>query len=134
VNQPAWLDQIRTPDGYASVAGVEITLLDSIRYFHKAAGISGVAQIVKDIAYRANGRNLAEIAAFYENSAVRRLGYLLDITGHERISKSLQKFARQAKSSKPLDPSIKPIVGVSAPVELNAKWKLTVAEPIEVDS
>ena len=134
VNQSAWLAQIRTPDGYARVAGVEMTLLDCIRYFHKAAGIASVAQVVKDIAAKANGRKLAEIAAFYENSAVRRLGYLLDMTGHERISKSLEKFARQAKSSKPLDPSIKPILGASAPVEPNSKWKLTIAEPVEVDS
>jgi hypothetical protein len=56
------------------------------------------------------------------------------MTGYERISKSLEKFARQAKSSKPLDPSIKPIPGASAPVEPNSKWKLTVAEPVEVDS
>ncbi len=134
VNQPAWLDQIRTPDGYAKVAGVEMTLLDSVRYFHKAAGIASVAQVVKDIAAKADTRKLAEVAAFYENSAVRRLGYLLDITGHERISKPLEKFARQAKSSKPLDPSIKPILGASAPVEINSKWRLTIAEPVEVDS
>ena len=134
VNKPEWLDQIRTPDGYARVAGVEMTLLDCIRYFHKVGGIASVAQIVKDIAAKADGRKLAELAVFYENSAVRRLGYLLDITGHERISRPLQKFARQAKSSKPLDPSVKPIAGVSAPFELNSIWKLTVAEPIEVDS
>jgi predicted transcriptional regulator of viral defense system len=134
VNKPEWLDQISTPEGYARVSGVELTLLDCVRYFHKAAGIATVAQIVKDIGAKANVRKLAELAAFYENSTVRRLGYLLDITGHERISKPLEKFARQAKSPKALDPSIKRIPGASAPVELNSKWRLAIAEPVEVDS
>jgi hypothetical protein len=89
--------------------------------------------VVKDIAAKVDARKLAQVAAFYENSAVRRLGYLLDVTGHERSSKHLEKFARQAKSSKPLDPSIKPILGASAPVEINSKWRLTIAEPVEVD-
>lgn len=31
------------------VAGVELTLPDCVRYYYKAAGINGVAQIVKDI-------------------------------------------------------------------------------------
>src|SRR3989304_2308443 len=37
-------------------------------------------------------------AAAYENSAVRRLGYLLDHCGHARQAKALEPFARKAKS------------------------------------
>src|SRR5271170_4790388 len=42
VNQPNQLDQIKSEAGFARVAGVELTLLDCARYFHKAAGINGV--------------------------------------------------------------------------------------------
>ena len=45
------------------MAGVELTLLDCVRYFHKAAGIKGVAQIAKDIGAKANPRALAKAAA-----------------------------------------------------------------------
>jgi hypothetical protein len=34
--------------GFAKVAGAELTLLDCVRYFHRASCLSGVAQIVKD--------------------------------------------------------------------------------------
>jgi hypothetical protein len=61
-NQPNLLRQIKSDAGYAKVAGVELTLLDCVRYFHKATGINGVAQIVKDIGVRAEPRVLASAA------------------------------------------------------------------------
>ena len=67
---------MKSDAGFATVAGVELTLLDCVRYFHKAAGINGVAQIVKDIGAKASPRLLQKAAGAYENSAVRRLGYL----------------------------------------------------------
>jgi predicted transcriptional regulator of viral defense system len=133
-NQPEWLDQIKTPDGFAKVAGVELTLLDCIRYFHKSSGIDGVAQVVKDIGAKAAPRKLAKLAKFYENSSVRRLGYLLDLAGHQPQSKALLQFAGKAKSFKPLDPAIKPILENSGvDEEKNMKWRLAIYEPVEVD-
>jgi predicted transcriptional regulator of viral defense system len=133
-NRPEWLDKIKTAEGFTKVAGVELTMLDCVRYFHKASGIDGVAQVVKDIGAKAVTRKLAKIAGFYENSSVRRLGYLLDLAGHSLQSKALEPFTAQAKSFKPLDPSIRPILETSAEdVEKNMKWRLTIHEPVEVD-
>ena len=108
-NTPDWLAQIKSDAGFAKVAGVELTLLDCARYFHKAAGINGVAQVVKDLGADADPRKLAKIASAYENSTVRRLGYLLEHTGHVSQAKALESFVERAKSIKPLDPSIKPM-------------------------
>jgi hypothetical protein len=47
---------------FAKVAGAELTLLDCVRYFHRASGLSGVAQIVKDIGAKPNPRRLAKAA------------------------------------------------------------------------
>lgn len=77
-NLPDWLGQMKSDAGFAKVAGVELTLLDCARYFHKAGGISGVAQIAQDLGAHVAPRKLAKAAAAYENSAVRRLGYLLN--------------------------------------------------------
>lgn len=133
-NVPDWLGQMKSEAGYAKVAGVELTLLDCARYFHKAAGINGVAQIVKDLGASANPRKLEKAAMAYENSAVRRLGYLLDRVGHARQAKVLQPFASQAKSMKPLDPSVKPHIESLADVhEKDAKWMLVINEPVEID-
>ena len=133
VNKPKLVSKMKSDAGFANVAGVELTLLDCVRYFHKAAGINGVAQIVRDIGAKANPRTLAKAAAAYENSAVRRLGYLLDQVGHSRQAHALQAFVKEAKTAVPLDPAVKPIVAALAQVhERNAKWKLLINETVEI--
>jgi predicted transcriptional regulator of viral defense system len=134
VNQPNQLDQMKSDAGFAKVAGVELTLLDCARYFHKAGGINGVAQIAKDIGAKAEPRALAKAAVGYENSSVRRLGYLLELAGHTRQANVLESFVKKAKTSVPLDPSVKPLIESLAEIhEKNARWKLVINEPVEID-
>lgn len=133
-NRPEWLARLKTDAGFAKVAGVELTLLDICRYFHRAGGINGAAQAVHDLGKKADARILATAAAAYENSAVRRLGYLLEHFGHARQANALRHFAEQAKSFKALDPSVKPIVPeLAATEERNADWKLIINVPVEID-
>lgn len=132
-NQPECLAQIKSEAGFAKVAGVELTLLDCARYLHRAAGINSVAQIVKDLGGKADPRRLAKLADVYENSSVRRLGYLLELAGQARPAKALEPFARKAKSLKPLDPAIKPLIAsIAASQEKNSKWMLIINEPVEI--
>lgn len=134
-NQPDWLQQLKSDAGFAKVAGVELTLLDSIRYFHDLGGINGVGQVVNDLGDKADSRKLAKIAVWYENSYVRRLGYLLDHFGHERQAKALLPFAKKAKSLKPLDPSVKPLsADLAMPEETNSLWMLSINVPVEIDT
>jgi predicted transcriptional regulator of viral defense system len=133
-NRPDWLVQMKSEAGFAQVAGVEVTLLDCARYFHKAAGINSVAQIAKDIGIKADSRKLAKAAIAYENAAVRRLGYMLDCAGHASQAMALEPFARKAKSMKPLDPSVKPLTESLAELhEKDTKWMLVINEPLEID-
>ena len=133
-NHPECLAQMKSDAGFAKVAGVELTLLDCARYFHRAAGINGVAQIVKDLGAKADSRKLAKLAAIYENSSVRRLGYLLELADHVRQAKALEPFANKAKSVKPLDPSVKSLIAsLASPLQKNAKWMLVINEPVEID-
>lgn len=133
-NRREWLDKIKIAASFVKVAGVEVTLLDCVCYFDKASGIDGVAQAVKDIGAEEVPRKLAKIAGFYENSAVRRLGYLLDLAGHSPQSKALEPLAARAKSFKPLDPALTPILETTAEAaEKNMKRHLTIHEPVEVD-
>lgn len=134
VNQPALLGRIKSEAGYAKVSGVELTLLDCVRYFHKASGINGVAQIVQDVGAEAQPRKLARVAAAYENSSVRRLGFLLDHAGHVRQSKVLEPFVKKAKTSVPLDPGVKPLIALQSDAgKKDTKWKLEINESVEVD-
>jgi predicted transcriptional regulator of viral defense system len=134
VNRDAWLSHLRTDAGFATVAGVELTLLDCCRYFHYGAGISGVAQAVHDLGAKASGRILSDAAASYEKSAVRRLGYLLDSYGHERQAKLLLQYSSRAKSYAPLDPSAKAFESV-VPMsqDKDPTWKVIVNVPLEID-
>jgi len=133
-NQPEWLSQMKSEAGFAKVAGVELSLLDCARYFHKVTGINGVAQITKDLGAGADPQKLKKLAEFYENSVVRRLGYLLDLTGHARQAKALVPFARKAKSVKLLDPSVKPLTdSLAVAHEKDLKWMLVINEPVEIN-
>jgi len=138
VNQAEWLAQLKSETGFAKVAGIELTLLDSVRYFHKAAGISGAAQIVHDLGAKASPSKLSKVAAAYDNSAIRRLGYLLEHFGHERQAHALLPFAKAAKSMKLLDPSVKLPAALatiqSDTHEKNLKWKLVLNEIVEIDA
>jgi predicted transcriptional regulator of viral defense system len=128
------LGSMKSEAGFAKVAGVELTLLDCARYFHKSAGISGLAQIVKDIGAQANARKLAKAATVYENASVRRLGYLLDQAGYEPQASALEPFVKAAKTSLPLDPSVKPLItSLAEEAPRVAKWKLFINVPVEVD-
>jgi len=134
-NRPEWLAQLKTEAGFAKIAGVELTLLDMCRYFHRAAGINGAAQAVHDLGNKANPHILAEAAGAFENSAIRRLGYLLERFGHVRQASALEGVARKAKSFKDLDPAAKPIVAaLSEMEEKNPKWKLVINVPVEIDA
>ena len=62
-------------------------------------------------------------------SAVRRLGYLLELAGHEPQAKSLDQFAQDAKTVKLLDPS-----SAEAPGEMSGRWKIAVNSPVKRDS
>ena len=133
INRPELLGQLKSDAGFAKVAGIELTLLDCVRYFHKAAGIQGVAQIVKDIGASARPRLLQKAAGAYENSAVRRLGYLLDFAGHARQADALLPFVKVAKTALPLDPAAKPLVqALESASERNPRWKLLINEALEM--
>ncbi len=135
VNRADALDRIKSEEGFANVASVELTLLDCARYFHNAGGINAVAQVAKDIGDKAESGKLAKIAAAYENSSVRRLGFFLDRAGHERQARALELFAKKAKTVAPLNPAAKPLVASLAEIpEKNSRWKLLINEPVEIDS
>ncbi|MGB5103333.1 MAG: type IV toxin-antitoxin system AbiEi family antitoxin [Steroidobacteraceae bacterium] len=133
VNQAGLVGQMKSDASFATVAGVELTLLDCLRYFHKAAGINGVAQIVKDIGAKAGPRLLRKAAGAYENSAVRRPGYLLDLAGHARQADALHGFVKRARTALPLDPAVRPLVkALAEAVERTPRWRLLINVAVEI--
>ena len=135
VNQPEFLDRLKTPAGYAQVAGVELTLLDCARYLHDAGGVNGLAQVAKDIGGKVDPRRLAKAALAYEGSVVRRLGYLLELAGHTKASNALVARADKAKTFVALDPAVKSLIpGLAEEAEKIARWKLLINDTVEFDT
>jgi hypothetical protein len=136
VNTAPWLDELKSEAGFAHVAGVELLLLDAVRYFHQAAGLNGAAQIVHDLGGRARPRRLGDAAEAYENSVVRRLGFLLEHFGHTRQAARLRPLAARAKSLKPLDPSVRVVPSLADSVghAEDATWRLQLNVPVEIDA
>jgi predicted transcriptional regulator of viral defense system len=122
-NRDEWLHELKTETGTAKAAGIELTLLDCARWFHKAGGVSRVQQIARELGSKALPRRLTSLARAYENSAVMRLGYLLELAGHEEQAKALEQFAQAAKL-KLLDPTSK-----EEPTEMSGRWKIAVNNP-----
>lgn len=134
-NEASLIGTIKTPAGFAVVAGVELTLLDCVRYMHRAGGLGSVAQIAKDLGAHADPRRLARAATHYEGAAVRRLGYLLEQAGHAKQVRALRVYADSAKHFAPLDPGVRPIVAALADVpKRDSAWKLLINEVVEVDA
>lgn len=123
-NRSEWLEELKTDTGTAKAAGIELTLLDCARWFHKAGGISHVAQVARDLGAKAKVPKLTTLARAYENAAVMRLGYLLELAGHERQAAALDQFAQEAKSMKLLDPTSQ-----ASPGEMSGRWKIAVNTP-----
>jgi predicted transcriptional regulator of viral defense system len=134
-NEPALIEAMKTPAGFAVLAGIELALLDCVRYMHRAGGLGSVAQIAKDLGARADPRKLATAAAHFEGATVRRLGYLLEHAGHNKPARALRVYADNARHFAPLDPSVKPVVAALADVSgRDTSWKLLLNETIEVDA
>jgi len=120
-NRAEWLQGLKTDTGEAKLAGIELTLLDCAKWLHKAGGMSQVAQIARMLGARARPVRLAALARAGEGADARRLGYLLELAGHEPQAKALDAIAQQAKTTKLLDPSSKIQTG-----ELSGRWKIVV--------
>ncbi|MGE3453458.1 MAG: type IV toxin-antitoxin system AbiEi family antitoxin [Burkholderiales bacterium] len=123
-NRTEWLAGMKT-SAEAKVAGIELALLDCAKWFHKAGGISQVAQIARQLGDKASPRRLAAIARACDNADVMRLGYLLELAGHEQQAKALDAFTQDARQ-KLLDPTSKIDTG-----ELSGRWKITLNTPPE---
>lgn len=122
-NHAEWLAGMKTGKDAARVAGLELALLDCARWFHKAGGISQVAQIARALGAKASPRRLAAIARACDNADVMRLGYLLELAGHEEQARALDAFTQDAKQ-KLLDPTSTIDTG-----ELSGRWKITLNTP-----
>jgi predicted transcriptional regulator of viral defense system len=135
VNRPDGLERMKGDAGYVKVAGVELTLLDCVRYVNRAGGLHNVAQIVKDLGGQVSSTKLRAAARGYGAAVLCRLGYLLEWSGHGRSAAALVDAVCGVKSYKPLSTGVMDDVDIF-PREFarDERWKLLLNEMPEVEA
>ena len=76
------LTQHKTDTGYMTISGLELTLLDLLRYPHAGGGFDNIATVISDLGDRVDPDKLAGLAGSFERAGCQRLGYLLERFGH----------------------------------------------------
>ena len=90
--------QQKTNAGYVMVSSPELTALDLCYYSKHAGGINQVATVLQELSEEIDAKKLADVAKRYSSMmAVQRLGYLLELLGHEGIVLPLKRWLRKQK-------------------------------------
>ena len=117
------------------VAGVELTLLDCVRYFHKATGIDGVGR--HSSGYWRQGRaSRARECRHVVRELVRYAGSAIHSIGQGMLGKPRRssRSSKKAKTFVPLDPAVKPLIeSLADSYEKDVEWRLVLNEPVEID-
>jgi predicted transcriptional regulator of viral defense system len=92
-----------TPRGIVRVSTSEVTALELVGYPGHAGGIGNVASVVTELAESLDPAALAHVATLCPVSWSQRLGYLLELSGSEEVSRRLEAFvAAKARGWTPL--------------------------------
>jgi predicted transcriptional regulator of viral defense system len=121
---------VNTPLGVLRYATPEVTALELVGYPNHAGGLSNVATIVGELAEGLDAGKLLEVARLSPISWSQRLGYILELVGHEDLAKALEPFVQEhARSYTPLRRA-----AAIAKATRSARWKLIVNAEVEPDA
>lgn len=127
--QEVLTQQLKTDRGPLTISTPEATAFDLIKYFHQSGNLSHVATVLKELGETLHKTKLQGPLNDYPFSCAQRLGYLLDLTGHDAITEGLAKFIKERDL--PFI-ALRPSHNIRS-VEKNLKWHLFINERIETD-
>lgn len=119
---------LKTPHGEILISSPEATLIDLIRYYKKAAGLSHVATIITEMRDNINSMKISSIVEVLNDTPLaQRVGYVLEEIGGKPAN-PLHKWLKQREiHTIKLEPSLKP------GLENNQKWSININTTIEAD-
>lgn len=132
----AGIEDRKTPSGYMKLSTPELTALDLVRYPQSGAGLDNIATVLSELAERLQPKELAALSGAFEMAVAQRLGHLLGRLGHPQVGETMLK-ALSARGSLPWveldprqagDPDLSP-----PPTERDARWRVIVRRPPEID-
>ena len=122
-------ERMKTSSGYIPVSTPEMTAYDLIRYRKGAGSIDHVATVLSELAERMDATSLLAIAQGEKMPVVQRLGYLLDLTEHSKLTEHLSKLV---EDKKPRFVSLES-ESSEAVSQRNARWRVLVNTTLEVE-
>ena len=122
-------ERMKTSSGYIPVSTPEMTAYDLIRYRKGAGSIDHVATVLSELAERMDATSLLAIAKGEKMPVVQRLGYLLDLTEHSKLTEHLSKLV---EDKKPRFVSLES-ESSEAVSQRNARWRVLVNTTLEVE-
>lgn len=132
----AGIEDRKTPSGSMKLSSPELTALDLVRYPQSGAGLDNIATVLSELAERLQPEELAALSGAFEKAVAQRLGHLLGRLGHPQVAETMLK-ALSARGSLPWveldprqagDPDLSP-----PPTERDARWRVIVRRPPEID-
>jgi len=130
------LTEHKTDTGFIKVSGLELTMLDLLRYPHAGAGLDNIATVLNDIGPDCDPDRLAVQSIAFERTIIQRLGYLLDSLGLSEKTRSLYKTLKQKR---PLPwTELEPVRTARQsmqrePIERDERWHVIVNRLPEID-
>ena len=126
----------KTETGHMKVSSPDLTALDLLRYPRASGGLDNIATVIADLAEHLDAGKLATLAAEYERSVSQRLGYLLDLFGHNKRAEALHRMLTK-NSVVPwieLEPSLAKERDLAPePQDRNERWHIIVRRLPEKD-
>ncbi len=117
-----------TPCGTVRIASAEATALEVVGYADRCGGLDNVATIIAELADVLDSKKVLEVAARSPVAWVQRLGYLLDLTGHQKLAEPLVRYVQRHATV------ITPLVRRStAGARRLERWRIAINAAVEPD-
>jgi predicted transcriptional regulator of viral defense system len=118
-----------TPRGMLRVASPEGTALELVAYADRCGGLDNAASVLAELAEALDPQKLAAAAALCPIAWVQRLGYLLDVGGHQGLADALVPHVQERAHV------VAPLVRAEAKTgaERMERWKLAVNATVEAE-
>ena len=122
-------EPLKTPHGDILISTPEATLVDLVRYYKKAAGLSHVATVILEMKEKLNGKKLPVVAEVYKDTPLmQRVGFLLEKFDSKMAALPLYSWLKQRDHHFiKLEPSQK--LGD----DQNSRWSININTTIEPD-
>lgn len=118
-----------TPRGTMRVASAEATALELVGYADQCGGLDNVASVLSELVEAVDPKKLVAAAALCPIAWVQRLGYLLDVGGHQSLGDALIPYVRQ--QAHVVAPLVRAMTTTGA--ERVGRWKLAINASVQPD-